>query len=86
MDILLFILVGYGTFMVGTWGFAQIVGSIQSFRERGPILTCATILIWVVILAVCVLLVLKFLQKYTIALLLGYIISLIVILRSGKIE
>ena len=33
--VILHILVGYGAFMAGTFGFAQIVGSLQNIKSRG---------------------------------------------------
>lgn len=84
--IVLLIAIGYGCFFAGNWGFAQIVGSIQYAKERGAALTIGTISLHVVLLSVIAFLVLHFLYPYRYALYIGYVISLVVILCSGKMK
>lgn len=84
--VVLFIVVGYGTFIAGIWGFAQIVGSLQYIKERGTALTISTIVIHIVLLSGIAFGVLRFLPLYKIALFLGYGISLIKILLSGRMR
>lgn len=84
--VILHILVGYGAFMAGTFGFAQIVGSLQNLKSRGMKLTIFTIALHTCLLGVLAFLVLRFIPQYKTFFLVGYIISLIAILRAGKIS
>lgn len=70
------------SFVVGVFGFCQIIGSIQT-RQRAFLLT---ILIWGAILVGGYFLVRRFLPDQMIALYVGYGISLFKALTSGKIE
>nr|DAH67119.1 MAG TPA: hypothetical protein [Caudoviricetes sp.] len=84
--VVLFIAIGYGAFFVGIWGFAQIVGSLQNIKERGAALTISTIVIHIVLLSGIAFVVIRFLPLYKTALFIGYGISLIKILLSGRIR
>ena len=70
------------SFVVGVFGFCQIIGSIQT-RQRAFLLT---IVIWVAILVVCYFIVRRFLPDQMIALYVGYGISLVQSLTVGKIQ
>ena len=73
--------------IVGVFGWAQIIGSIQHASERGAGMTLATIIIWTVILgAVALLFMNVVLTGHVKALLVGYAISLILVLAQGKVE
>lgn len=73
--------------IVGVFGWAQIIGSIQHASERGAGKTLATIIIWAVILgAVAFLFMNVVLTGHVKALLIGYAISLILVLAQGKVE
>lgn len=82
----LHVLVFFGAYFSGVWGFAQIVGSLQNIKQRGPKLTVFTILLHTVLLGAIAFAVLHFIPQFKIALIVGYIISLVKILLSGKIE
>lgn len=82
LQFIMFCLVGYGSFTIGTIGFAQIVGSLQT-RQKAFLFP---ILLWSAILLAIWFVVQRFLHGYVIANYIGYAISLIVILRSGKIQ
>ena len=76
----------FAGYYVGIWGWAQIIGSIQQFRNRGAKASFATILIWVVLIGAATAIVYFFLLKYLIAYLVGLGIGLVHILLSGKIH
>jgi len=67
---------------LAAFGFAQIVGSLQT-RQRAFLLT---ILLWAAILFGGWFVVSHFLTKYILALYIGYGIALISILGAGRIE
>lgn len=82
----LHVLVFFGTYFAGVCGFAQIVGSLQSVKQRGQKLTVSTILLHTVLLGTIAFAVLHFIPQFKIALIVGYIVSLIKILLAWKIE
>lgn len=69
-------------FVVGTFGFSQIIGSIQT-RQRNYIFT---ILFWIVILATEFFLMRTFWGSYMMGYYAGTIISLLASLGAGKIR
>ena len=79
-------LVFIGSFVIGVWGFCQIVGSIQQAAVRGPVLTTITISIWSIILVATAIAVHCWLYDYRIAYYIGTAIGLLGTLRAGKIE
>lgn len=76
----------FAGYFIGIWGWAQIIGSIQQFQNRGPKASFATILIWVILIGVATALVYFLLPKYLISYLVGLGIGLVNILISGKIR
>lgn len=84
MEIAIFTVIGFVSFVVGTFGFAQITGSIRCARIRGIAQTIITILIWAVILIACFLLVRKFFRQYSMALYIAYVISFILTSGTGR--
>jgi hypothetical protein len=82
MDYLIFIVIGFTSFIVGVFGFAQIIGSIRS-RQTNFLLP---IVIWCVILIIVYYLVKLILPIFIIALYLGYFISFLIIISQTKIE
>lgn len=78
-----FIIIAAIAWIVGVFGWAQIIGSIQNIKER-PNLWSPLILWTVILLVVAYIVVTKFAGLMPLAI--GYIISLIQILSSGKIE
>ena len=81
------ILVGIAGWVIGLFGWAQIIGSIQHAAERGATKTFITIVLWIVILAVFAGLFWKvFLTDYITAFLIGYAISLVMILMHGNVD
>ena len=82
MNYLIFIVIGFTSFIVGVFGFAQIIGSIRT-RQTNFLLP---IVIWCVILLIVFYLVNLLLPTFIIALYLGYIISFLNIISQSKIE
>ena len=81
------LIVGVIGWVVGLFGWAQIIGSVQHAHERGPVMTCVTIVLWIVILAVLAGLFWKvFLTDYISSFLIGYAISFVMILLHGNVE
>lgn len=78
-----FIIIAAIAWIVGVFGWAQVIGSIQNIKER-PNLWSPLILWTVILLVVAYIVVTKFAGLMPLAI--GYIISLIQILSSGKIE
>ena len=72
MEVLLFIVVLFLSFLVGIFGFCQIVGSLKFFKPQ----FLFTIILWIIILSIGFIIVLNFLSNYIIALIIGYAISL----------
>lgn len=78
-----FIIIAAIAWIVGVFGWAQVIGSIQNIKERPNL--WSTLILWaVILLVVAYIVVTKFAGLMPLAI--GYIISLIQILNSGKIE
>ena len=84
VDILIFCGVLFGTYMVGIWGFCQIIGSLQNIRYQPKLFI--TMLIWLIILAAVAYLVMRFIPDYKVALIIGYAGSLLSSFGAGKIK
>lgn len=82
MGIVLWILLLAVSYFAGVWGFAQIVGSLQTKQKNFLV----PILVWVVILAAIYFAARGLLHSEMSALYIGYGISLIQILLAGKIQ
>lgn len=82
MNYIMFIVLGFATFCVGIFGFAQIVGSVRS-RQKNFLIP---IVVWCVLLLSVYYLVNQLLPNYMNALYLGYVISFIIILFQSKLE
>ena len=78
-----FAIIAVVSWLVGVFGWAQIIGSIQNIKTRKNLLF--TLILWIVILSVGVYASIAHFDSLA-ALLVGYIISLLQILRSGRIE
>ena len=83
---LVFSLLAFASFIVSVWGFAQIIGSLQNIKTRGPVLTAGTITVWISILFLGWFLVDTFLRGYITVYYIATAIGFISILFSGKIE
>ena len=85
MTVVIFILVLIGSWLIGVFGWAQIIGSIQNLSTRGGKMLF-TLFLWVGIIGVTLFLVLKFLPAKIWAWIIGMAISLIQVLLQGKIQ
>ena len=73
-------------FFIGIWGFAQIVGTFQNLGVFRPSYSAYLLVIWTIILSAVYFLLKHFIPSAIGGTNWGYIISLIVILCSGRIR
>lgn len=78
-----FIIIAAIAWVVGVFGWAQVIGSVQNIKERPNL--WLTLILWIAILIIVAYIVTtKFAGLVPLGI--GYIISLIQVLSSGKIE
>ena len=78
-----FVIVATIAWLVGVFGWAQIIGSIQNIRTRKNLLF--TLILWTTIMATGAYFAIMTFDSMW-ALVVGYAISFVQIIRSGKIE
>lgn len=86
MDFVILIFVGIVAYVIGIFGWAQIIGSFQNIKQRGLGMTFFTILIWVGIIFGAFLISKSFFSNQLLGFYLGIIISFVQIIFAGKIE
>lgn len=86
MDFLIFCVVAALAYVVGLFGFAQIIGSLQNVRTRGIRMTVTTIVTWVVIMAIVWYLRNWFAPDQNLAYYAATAFAFIQILLAGKIQ
>jgi hypothetical protein len=86
MEILMILIVGTIVYLIGVFGWAQIIGCLQSVRERGIVMTLITLFIWVGILGTSFLIAESFFSKYMTVYFIVMVISFIQVILAGKIE
>lgn len=86
MKYVIIAVVFFVSWVVGVFGFAQIIGSLQNLRERGAAMSAFTIIFWSVILIALGVGVHYFLLDYRIVYYVGTGISLLQVLAAGKIQ
>ena len=86
MNFVVMICVGIGAYVLGLFGFAQIIGSLQNISRRGIALTLFTIVLWLLILIGGWFLMHTFAPSHRIIYYIATGISLLQILSAGKIE
>lgn len=84
MHIIIFIVILFLAYLLGVFGFCQIIGSFQNIKERPGLL--GTVLLWIAILGAGALFVVKSIPDQKFAMIIGYAASLISALGYGKIE
>ena len=84
MNLFAFIAVTVAAFIVGVIGFSQVIGSIQNISWR-PFLV-VPMLLWIAILAGGVYLELHFFPSQPLPLIIGYVVALLAVLSSGRIQ
>jgi len=82
MEYVIFFAIGFLSFVVGTFGFAQIIGSLRTKQPNFII----PIAVWISLLFIVYLLISWLAPTTTYALYIGYMISFVVILFQKKIE
>lgn len=85
MRFVIFSVILFISWIIGIWGWAQIIGGLQNLKSRGFIML-VTIMIWLLIIGLTLLLVLKFFNSYILAWIIGMAISFLRIITSGRIE
>lgn len=86
MEILIFIVVLAVAFVIGVFGFCQIIGSFQDFHIRGVGMTAFTIILWAVILIASFFAAKSFFADQLIAYYIGTGASFLMSLKAGKIQ
>ena len=84
MGIFMFLVIAVIAFIVGVFGFSQIIGALQNISWRPGLIV--PMLLWMAILVGGVWLELHLFPGHPIPLIIGYVVSLIVVLSSGKIQ
>ena len=84
MGILVFLIVAVVAFVVGVFGFSQIIGALQNISWRPGLIV--PMLLWIAILAGGVWLELYLFPGQPLPLIIGYVISFLAVLSSGKIH
>lgn len=82
MKFVLFAVVLFVSFLIGTWGFCQIIGSLRTVRIRGLFMTLFTIILWSAILIGGAIAVHRWLYDCRIEYYIGTGISFLMSLRS----
>jgi uncharacterized membrane protein YidH (DUF202 family) len=80
------IIIAIATWALGVFGFSQVIGSIQNFKQRGAAASIITISIWIIILGAGYYTVNKYFSSSIVGLYIGYGVSLINVFMSGKIS
>ena len=86
MKFILSVIVFIAAAAVGTFGFAQIIGSLQNIKKRGLGMTLFTIILWSAILLGSYLLMKRIVPAQRTAYFIGLGISFIMTLSAGKIQ
>ncbi|MBP3240180.1 MAG: hypothetical protein J6M92_06500 [Oribacterium sp.] len=85
MSVVLSIIVFFVSWIIGVFGWAQIIGGLQNLRSRGASMI-VTILLWAVIIFLSFLGVKHFLGSRIIVWAIAMGISLIQVIAQGKIQ
>ena len=85
MNIILFIIVAAISWVVGVFGWAQVIGGFQNIKNKGPIMLI-TIVLWLAIISGTLVIVLKFFAPQIWAWGIGMLVSFIQVIKSGRIE
>ncbi len=86
MDLLWLFLMLAASFLIGAFGFPQIVGSLQTVKQRGLGITIFTITLWGAILIVVGVTAYTKFPNLRLAYYIGTGASLLSTLKAGKIE
>ena len=86
MTYIIGIVIFVASWLVGVFGFSQIIGSLQNLKERPPSMSAFTIIIWIVILGAVWFVVHHFFASFKIVYYIGTAVSLLLVLGAGKIH
>lgn len=86
MEFVILILVGIVAYVIGVFGWSQIIGSLQNIKQRGLGMSFLTILIWTSIILGSFLITKKFFNSQLLGFYSGIVISFVQIIFAGKIE
>lgn len=78
-----FLIVAVVAWIIGVFGWAQIIASLQNIKERSGLVI--TMILWIAIMGVAAFLAVAKLGELW-SLIIGYGISFFQVIRSGKIE
>ena len=73
-------------FAIGTFGFAQIIGSLQNLKTRSPLASVLTIVIWLAILVGSYFLMKWLVPSYSTVYYIAMGLSFVLILSKGKMK
>lgn len=86
MSFVIAVIVWLASFAIGTFGFAQIIGSLQNLKTRPPLASFLTIVIWLAILAGSYFLMRWLVPDRAIVYYIAMGLSFIIILSKGKMK
>ena len=86
MSIVLFVVVLAVSFIIGTFGFSQIIGSLQNVGVRGIGVTLFTIILWGAVIVGSFFLMKHIQPDKTLPFLIGMGASFIAVLSQGRIS
>ena len=67
-DIIMILIVGYGSWFLCVFSFSQIFGSFQHFRTRGFLMTAITTIIHTIVILLAIIVILKWFARFPISL------------------
>ena len=73
-------------YIIGVFGFTQIVGSLQNIKNRGIPMTLFTISVWTIIVGLTVFIIYSKFNNCMVPCVIAMIISFLQTLFAGKIE
>ena len=82
----MFFVIAFLAYLLGLFGFSQIIGSLQNVKTRGAGMTVFTIAIWFVILMTGWFLRNRFAPEQDVAYYVATAVSFVQILLAGKIQ
>lgn len=74
------------SYLIGVFGFSQIIGSLQNIKERGMKMTIITSTIWIIIIGVAFFVIYSKFNSNLISSVIAFGISFFQVLGSGKIQ
>ena len=82
MNYIIFYVAAFGAFIIGVFGFSQIIGSLRA-RQRNFLIP---IIIWISLLLIIYFVFTNLIPNFINALYIGYILSFLTVISQSKIE